>query len=169
MAVDYQTLLDKAMLGIVKTILIQVQEEGLKDDQYFYISFRTDFPGVILSGHVKQRYPKEITIVLQHQFKNLRVLPDKFSINISFGGVAETVEVPFSALTSFVDPIADFNLQFKRDKKEKEAILLKPRIQADLKQMTTRKLAKVQVSGNKSGEVIALDKFRKKQEENKII
>lgn len=169
MAVDYQTLLDKAMLGIVKTILIQVQEEGLKDEQCFYISFRTDFPGVILSGYIKQRYPKEITIVLQHQFKNLRVLSDKFSINIAFGGVAETIEVPFSALTSFVDPIADFNLQFKRDKKEKEVEELKPQIQADLKKMTVRKLTKVQGSGGKSGEIIAIDKFRKKQEENKII
>lgn len=169
MAVDYQILLDKAMLGIVKTILAQVQEEGLEGDQSFFLSFRTDFPGVILSGYIKQRYPKEITIVLQHQFKNLRVLPDKFSINIAFGGVAETVEVPFAALTSFVDPIADFNLQFKRNKREKEVVQLKPQIQADLKKMTARKLTKVQVSGSKAGEVIVLDKFRKKQEENKII
>jgi hypothetical protein len=117
MIIDYQEMLDDAMLEMVKKILTKIQREGLQDGQCFYVSFRTDIPKVVLSGTVKKRYPQEITIVLQYQFRSLNVKQDSFSVNVSFGGVGETIEVPFHALTSFVDPASKFSLQFNQYKK----------------------------------------------------
>ncbi|MDP4832481.1 MAG: ClpXP protease specificity-enhancing factor SspB [Rickettsiaceae bacterium] len=163
MAVDYQSLIDEAMLAIVRKVLLDTQDNGLGDDQCFYISFRTDYPEVILSRHVRQRYPKEITIVLQYQYKNLQVLQDRFSVNIAFNSIPETIEIPFSALTGFVDPSVNFSLQFRKnnedeyvedsslEKESKDSFKTKPKINS-----TTKEAEK------KAGEVIAIDKCRKK-------
>ena len=163
MAIDYQSLIDEAMLAIVRKILLDTQDNGLAEDQCFYISFRTDYPEVILSKQVRQRYPKEITIVLQYQYKKLQVLEDRFSVNIAFNSIPETIEIPFSALTGFVDPSVNFSLQFRKnndnedivdtviEKESKDSIRMKPKATS-----TTKKADK------KAGEVIAIDKFRKK-------
>lgn len=169
MTIDYQALIDAALLDIVRKILRDVQEEGLLENQSFYISFNTDYPGVVLSKRVKSLYPEEITIVLQHQYRDLKVFENKFSVNLAFGGVAETVQVPFLALTGFADPMAGFSLQFggemepKMEEHSEEVAgahvvddvakfkLLNP-------QQTEAKKSKDQ----KAGEVIAIDKFRKK-------
>jgi hypothetical protein len=177
MKIDYQSLLDKAMLEVVKAILLQIQTEGIiEEDQSFYVSFRTDFAGVILSRNIKQRYPKEITIVLQHQFRNLKVLDDRFSVNIAFGGVAETIEIPFAALTNFTDPIAEFNLQFRQKKDTMEQIISQPKAQIIEKEVGFKKIAAnkktiaTQLSPvSEVGKVIYIDKFRKKQDNNKVV
>ena len=164
MSIDYQTLLDEAMLGIVRKILLKVQEVGLEDEQCFYISFHTDFPEVILSRHVKQRYPKEITIVLQYQFRDLRVLNDRFTVNIAFGGLPETIQVPFDALTSFVDPSANFSLQFKHTKKIDKPLKLEKPKKAELKKINSSRPSKISniTKTQKPGQVVAIDQFRKK-------
>ncbi|GAB4165498.1 MAG: SspB family protein [Rickettsiaceae bacterium] len=165
MLIDYQSLIDEAMLGIVKKVLENTRDKGLTGDQCFYISFRTDLTDVILSKSVKKRYPKEITIVLQYQFKNLIVLEDRFSVNVAFGGVPETIQVPFKALTSFIDPSASFSLQFKQSKGYvDEGMDLEEG--NPIKQIATsrEKLTSVKSSSTKkqAGEIIALDRFRKK-------
>lgn len=162
MAIDYQVLIDEAMLEIVRKILINTQSEGLVDDQCFYISFRTDYPEVILSNHVKSRYPKEITIVLQYQYKNLRVLKDRFSVNIAFSGIPETIEIPFAALTGFVDPSVDFSLQFKKNRD-----FAREEVEHEIESTDFTKFKKSATeksSDKKAGEVIAIDKFRKKHQ-----
>jgi hypothetical protein len=163
MVTDYQPLIDEAMLSIVRKILLDTQDNGLSADRCFYISFRTDYPEVILSNHVRRRYPKEITIVLQYQYKNLQVLDDRFSVNIAFNSIPETIEIPFSALTGFVDPSVNFSLQFRQgneyedlvhldiEKKDNNSIKMRPKTTP-----TAKNTAK------KAGEVIAIDKFRKK-------
>ena len=106
MTFDYRHLIDKSVLDILKKILKDIQSNGISDDRSIYISFRTNAQGVVLSKPVKQKYPKEITIILQHQFKNLTVLDEKFTVNITFSGITETVEVPFNTIT-----ILDFSLR----------------------------------------------------------
>ena len=165
MAIDYQILIDEAMLDIVKKILTHAQDEGLKDEQCFYISFRTDYPEVILSKNIKARYPKEITIVLQYQYKNLRVLEDRFSVNIAFNGISETIEVPFSALTGFADPSVNFSLQFRQVSQDtdsdhlvsedKDLLRMKPKSNG-------RKLKQKESSKKGAGEVVSLEQFRNK-------
>ena len=115
--IDYQILLDDAMLGIVRKALLHAQNYGFIDDQCFYISFKQNAPDVMLSERVRNLYPDEITIVLQYQFKDLDVSYKKFSVNISFNGISETIEIPFYAITSFVDPSAKFSLQFTQGNK----------------------------------------------------
>lgn len=164
MAIDYQILLDEAMLDIVKKVLKQAQDEGLEDEQSFYISFRTDFPEVILSKSIKARYPKEITIVLQYQYKNLQVLQDSFSVNIAFNGISETIVIPFFALTSFSDPSADFSLRFrnfknKNNEPKKNADVELPRIAPKVGKKQVNQKASIQ---KEAGKVISLEQFRNK-------
>lgn len=158
MLVDYQALLDESMLSLIQKVLITAQEQGLGDDQSFYISFHTDLPEVVLSKRVKQLYPEEITIVLQYQFKNLMVLPDLFSVNIAFSGISETIEVPFHAITSFIDPIANFSIQLRHTKTSKAKNIIHPIIMPK-----PTLLAKNKELSKKSGEVIAINTFPKKQ------
>lgn len=165
MTIDYQILIDEAMLDIVKKILMHAQDEGLKDEQCFYISFRTNYPEVMLSKNIKTRYPKEITIVLQYQYKNLQVLEDRFLVNIAFSGISETIEVPFSALTGFADPSVNFSLQFRhvaQDKSDDRYInevteLLKMQPKSKKKQLTQKESSK-----KEAGEVVSLEQFRNK-------
>jgi uncharacterized protein len=162
--ISYQDLLDEAMLGIVKKVLQHVQTHGLDNDQSFYISFCTDFPGVVLSKPVKAKYPKEITIVLQYQFRDLKVHDDKFTVNIAFGGVSETVAVPFHSLTSFVDPLENFSLQFRRilGPEFEDFETLEPQHEA-MEPLALKRKTKQEAPNKKQkpGEVIALDQYRK--------
>ena len=168
MAFDYRELIDKSVLDVLKQILIDIQNNGLSGNQSFYISFRTNFEGVILSKTVKQRYPKEITIVLQHQFKRLKVLDKNFIVNIAFSGVAEDIEVPFNAITSFLDPVANFGFQFvvpKSSNNSKNFTLNKAEILPSEFKFTESKIGAI----NKEAKIVVFDKFRKKrEEENKI-
>lgn len=169
MTIDYQALIDAALLDIVRKILRDVQEEGLLENQSFYISFNTDYPGVVLSKRVKSLYPEEITIVLQHQYKDLKVFDNKFSVNLAFGGVSETVQVPFLALTGFADPMAGFSLQFggevernvEDDSDEADDEEVADDV-AKFKLLKPQKTADKKPGEQKAGEVIAIDKFRKK-------
>ena len=91
MAFDYRCLIDKAVLEVLKQIINDIKNNGLVGDQSFYISFCTTFDGVILSHHIKEKYPKEITIILQRQFDKLKVYNDMFTVDISFGGKTENI------------------------------------------------------------------------------
>ena len=86
---------------------------ALPGGHHFYITFRTRMPGVEIPKHLSQRFPEEMTIVIQHRYWDLKVLPDHFTVGLSFGGVPATLRVPFAAVTDFVDPAVDFSLKFQ--------------------------------------------------------
>lgn len=110
--IDYPGLIDGAMRNVVREALIHVDKFGLPGDHHFFISFQTNYPGVSISPQLKSRYPEEITIVVQHQFWDLKIGKDKFSIMLSFNNIPEKLVVPFDALTAFADPSIKFGLQF---------------------------------------------------------
>ncbi len=110
--IDYPGFIDEAMRGVVRRSLRQAAEYGLPGNHHFFISFDTNFPGVEISPALKQRYPEEITIVLQYQFWDLDVEEHQFSVMLSFNNVPERLVVPYSALTAFADPSIKFGLQF---------------------------------------------------------
>lgn len=110
---DYTTLVDSAMRGVVRDVLRQVQQYGLAEPHHFFVTFRTDFPGVVMSDTLRSKYPHEITIVLQHQFRELKVEQDLFKVVLSFNNVPERLTVPYDALTGFADPSMKFGLQFQ--------------------------------------------------------
>ena len=110
--IDYPAILQEALRGAVRRVLEQVAEHGVPGDHQLYVGFRTDFPGVQVPRFLREQYPEEVTIILQHQFWGLEVTPDDFSVLLSFGGSRQQVVVPFAALIAFADPSADFGLRF---------------------------------------------------------
>ncbi|OYW31240.1 MAG: Stringent starvation protein B [Azorhizobium sp. 12-66-6] len=111
--IRYDLLAQEALRGVVRRVLSDVARDGLPGDHHFYISFDTRAPGVRLSHRMREKYPEEMTIILQHQFWDLNVGEHAFEVGLSFGGVPERLLVPFSALKGFFDPSVKFGLQFE--------------------------------------------------------
>lgn len=110
---NYPALIDHAMRGMVRDVMRRVQVEGLPGEHHFYISYDTQHPGVRMSEQLRAKYPKDITIVMQHQFWDFKVEDAQFHVTLSFGGAPEKLTVPFAALTAFADPSIKFGLQFQ--------------------------------------------------------
>jgi hypothetical protein len=116
MAVDhirYDLLAQEALRGVVRHVLADAAKNGLPGDHHFYISFDTGAEGVRISSRLRNQYPEEITIILQHQFWDLSVNDDGMEVGLSFGGVPERLVVPFAAIKGFFDPSVQFGLQFE--------------------------------------------------------
>ena len=159
--INYNAMVEKALMEVVRESLRHAAENELPGDQHFYITFKTRFPGVTIPNHLSKRYQDEMTIVLQHQFWDIKVEDDFFSVDLSFNHKRETLTVPFDALTAFADPSVQFGLQFSSSMPGVEGELetaddgashISPAI-------TEEKDGK---PAEKQGEVIALDAFRKK-------
>ena len=109
---NYSQLVDQGMRHVVRDAMRHVASSGLPGEHHFFVSFLTTHPGVRMSEGLRAKYPKEITIVIQHQFWDFRVEDQQFHITLSFGGMPEKLSVPFAALTAFADPSVKFGLQF---------------------------------------------------------
>jgi hypothetical protein len=117
----YDALVDDALRGVVRRVLRQVGDKGLPGSHHFYISFRSQDPGVQLPAYLRAKYPEEMTIVLQHQYWDLIITEEFFEVTVSFNKQQERIKVPFAALSAFVDPSVRFGLQF--DRKDKSGAL----------------------------------------------
>lgn len=111
----YDVMVQEALLGVVRRVLQEAARTGLPGEHHFYITFRSQAPGVRLSTRLREKYPEEMTIVLQHQFWDLVVGEQNFEVGLSFGGVPERLLVPYEALTGFYDPSVQFGLKFSPD------------------------------------------------------
>jgi uncharacterized protein len=111
--IRYDILAQEALRGLVRNVLADAAKRGLPGDHHFYVSFDTTMEGVRLSARLREQYPEEMTIVLQHQFWDLKVGAESFEVGLSFGGVPERLLVPFEAITGFRDPSVQFALQFE--------------------------------------------------------
>jgi uncharacterized protein len=109
----YDQLAQQALRGVVREALKKVQKSGLPGEHHFYIAFNTRYQGVELSERIAARYPREMTVVLQHQFWNLHIQEDHFSVELSFDNIPEKLVVPFNAIKGFLDPSVQFGLQFE--------------------------------------------------------
>ena len=110
--INYEHLAKEALRSMVKTVLESVVETGLPGDHHFYISFHTTAPGVKISNRISAQYPKEMTIVLQHQFWDLKVEEEHFEVRLSFSNIPELLIIPYSAVKVFFDPSVPYGLQF---------------------------------------------------------
>ena len=99
--------------GVVREALRRVEKQGLPGEHHFFITFNTSYPGVEMGDRMREKYPREMTIVLQHQFENLRVHEESFEVSLSFDNIPERLLVPFEALKAFFDPAVPFGLQFE--------------------------------------------------------
>jgi hypothetical protein len=112
--IPYDEIVQEALRDVVGRVLHEVEQGGgLPGGHHFYITFLTKMPGVQIPKHLVERFPDEMTIVIQHRFWDLKVTKDGFSVGLSFGGVPSTLVVPFAAVTDFVDPAVDFSLKFQ--------------------------------------------------------
>lgn len=118
--IRYDLLVQDALKGVVRKVLIDAGKDGLPGEHHFYISFQTDYPGVRLSNRLREKYPQEMTIVLQHQFWDLNVTEHTFEVGLSFSGIPERLLIPFEALTGFFDPSVQFGLKFDSQEEEEE-------------------------------------------------
>jgi hypothetical protein len=111
--IRYDVLAQAALRGVVRTVLADVAKKGLPGEHHFKITFNTAAPGVRLSERMRAQYPQTMTVVMQHQFWDLRVDDAGFEVGLSFGGVPERLAVPFDAVTAFYDPAVQFGFQFE--------------------------------------------------------
>jgi hypothetical protein len=118
--IDYERLAQEAMRSIVRTVLTQAAKSGLPGEHHFYISFDTAASGVVLSKRLKDKYPHEMTVVLQHRFWDLSVNDDGFEVKLTFDGIPERLVVPFAAIRVFFDPSVRYGLQFEDLSEEPE-------------------------------------------------
>ena len=111
--IRYDLLVQDALKGVVRKVLGDAAKHGLSGDHHFYVSFRTDFPGVRISNRLREKYPQDMTIVLQHQYWDLAVTESGFEVGLSFSGVPERLVVPYDAVIGFFDPSVQFGLKFE--------------------------------------------------------
>lgn len=161
-AINYPALIDNGMRGVVRDVLRRVHATGLPGEHHFFISYATGYPGVKMSEQLKARYPKEITIVLQHQFWDFRVDETQFSVTLSFNGVPEKLVVPFAALTAFADPSVKFGLQFQQNEMFGAQIAEAGSSLVPVSETTHFDEAEVESEDDGAAEIISLDAFRKK-------
>ena len=112
--IPYDEIVQEALRDVVGRVLREVEETGgLPGGHHFYITFKTRLPGVSIPKHLVERFPDEMTIVLQHRFWDLKVEEESFAVGLSFGGVPAMLHVPFAAVTRFHDPAVEFSLTFQ--------------------------------------------------------
>lgn len=171
---NYNEMVERALRGVVRDALDVAAGHGIDGNHHFYISFDTRARGVRIPLHLRQRYDEEMTIVLQHQFWGLEVDEERFEVTLSFNRVHERLSIPFSAITAFADPSVQFGLQFRADEDAGDGAMagitsLDNDAGGKLPMVPDAGAAEAQdqaqdqdQDGEKTGQVIALDTFRKK-------
>ena len=146
--IDYDKLIEKSLKNVVVEALKIAEAQGLPGENHFYITFKTNHPSTIIPKELSIQYPESMTIVLQHQYSNLHVSYDSFSVELSFGGRMQPLVIPYDAITYFADPFAKFGLSFSFFEN------------GDVHSLDSLEPEK-KVSGG-SAEIISFDSFRKK-------
>ena len=172
----YDRMVEDALRSVVRRALVHVAERGLPGSHHFYITFRTDHRESEIPQALRDRYPGEMTIVLQHQFWGLEVDEDKFCVTLSFADVPHRLVVPFAAVTAFADPSVRFGLQFDVEGGEPAAEAAEkpdvPRPAATSLETAQHEVGPREVGTREAGpakdeqkpgeKVVTLDAFRKK-------
>jgi uncharacterized protein len=146
---DYPQMVETALRGVMREALARTAREGLPGDHHFYFAFRTRAPGVIIPKYLLTRYPDDMTIVLQHQFRALEVEDDAFSVSVSFQSRSERLTIPFAAVITFADPSVNFGLQFGAQ-------------EAQAAEAATLPAPEAAEPARPAAEIVTLDKFRKR-------
>jgi uncharacterized protein len=163
--IRYDILAQDALRGVIRKVLTEVAATGrLPGDHHFFITFLTGAPGVRISQALKAKYAEQMTIVVQHQFWDLKVTESQFEVGLSFSDTPEKLVIPFNAIRGFYDPSVNFELEFDvplADEQELSAeITAYPVSTAEKSEQTT---ADKPEGEKKEGSVVSLDAFRKKQ------
>ena len=162
--IGYKALTDAALRGVVRDALRRVEKQGLLGNHHFRLTFKTRFPGVEIPDFLREQYPDEMMIILQHQFGGLRVREEQFEVTLSFRRVPASITIPFAALTAFVDPGVQFGLQFRETEEaangDTKSALPAGSISPQIASESEGEVPEKQPAA--PGEVVSLDAFRKK-------
>ena len=177
----YDLMVERALRGVLRDALCQVAEMGLPGEHRLFITYRTDHPGVELPADLRERYPNEMTIVLEHQFWGLEVGDDAFAVTLSFSNEPERLSIPFDAVIAFADPSVRFGLQFDGGLGEVEVVEKPSAEVTDLPVDEAKRSKKLRLTTRQKGEdpkarpaaakappadeeaeIVPLDTFRKK-------
>ena len=152
-AIDYGGMMHRAMQGLIAEVLTRVAATGLPGDHHFFITFDTREDGVEIADWLRERYPDDMTIVIQHWYEDLRVTNDGFEITLNFGNAPERLVIPFESVRTFVDPSVEFGLRFETQEFDDE----------DEDEIDEAEIADTPEDDapKGSGEVVSLDKWRK--------
>ncbi|MBB6464585.1 hypothetical protein HNQ96_000432 [Aminobacter lissarensis] len=174
--IRYDILAQEALRGVMRKVLAEVARTGLPGNHHFFITFMTGAPGVRISSRLHERYPEQMTIVIQFQYWDLKVTDTGFEVGLSFSDVPEKLEIPFSAVRGFYDPSVNFELEFEVKAEAAmapEEVAAKPEPIAVVKPAerkpapkkkagTAEKEAVEEPAHGKGADVVSLDAFRKK-------
>ena len=156
--INYGNLMHDAMRSLIRNVLLDVKDNGLPGAHHFFITFDTSHPDAELADWLSDRYPDEMTVVMQHWYDGLDVTEDGFSITLNFGDAPEPLYVPYDAIRTFVDPSVEFGLRFEQkdeDTKAKAETATKPLPQTEESEL------EVEEAPTKAAEIVSLDSFRK--------
>lgn len=178
--IRYDILAQEALRGVMRKVLSEVSKTGLPGNHHFFITFLTRAPGVRISSRLRERYPDQMTIVVQFQYWDLKVTETGFEVGLSFADVPEKLEIPFSAVRGFYDPSVNFELEFDVKSEDATELVNEPAPVTDIKPVSVpakkpaaKKAEKVEIAtrddeaGDKTpdkgtAQVVSLDSFRKK-------
>ena len=150
--IDYGNLMHNAMRSLIQDVLTEVKNNGLPGEHHFFITFDTNHAGVEMAPWLKDRYPTEITVVMQHWYDDLEVKDDGFSVTLNFGDTPEHLVIPYEAILTFVDPSVEFGLRFETNEEDEDTDDQKPTVSKESDKDDTKK---------ETGQVVSLDNFRK--------
>ena len=162
--INYGSLMHQAMRGLIRTVLEDVQKDGLPGDHHFFITFDTGHPDVEIADWLSDQYPGEMTVVMQHWFDNLEVAEDGFAVTLNFGDAPERLYIPFDAVLTFVDPSVEFGLRFESmegEGPEEGSLVPTARPTKESKDRAKSKGNDASETNRKDAEVVSLDTFRK--------
>ena len=150
--IDYGNLMHNAMRSLIQDVLTEVKNNGLPGEHHFFITFDTNHADVEMASWLKDRYPTEITVVMQHWYDDLEVKDDGFSVTLNFGDNPEHLVIPYEAILTFVDPSVEFGLRFETNEEDEDTDEQKPTVSKESNKNDTKK---------ETGQVVSLDNFRK--------
>ncbi|SMP10067.1 SspB family protein [Shimia sagamensis] len=152
--IDYGNLMHRAMRSLIQTVLTDVQKDGLPGEHHFFITFDTQHPDVEIAEWLADRYPGEMTVVMQHWYDNLTVTDEGFAVTLNFGDAPEPLYIPYNSIKTFVDPSVEFGLRFEtQDEEEEDEVLDELPDEINLEEIVEEP--------RKDAEVVSLDSFRK--------
>lgn len=163
-SINYGNLMHDAMRGLIKTVLLDVKANGLPGEHHFFITFDTTHPDVEIATWLRERYPAEMTVVVQHWFDNLDIRDDGFSITLNFGDAPEPLNIPFDSLRTFVDPSVEFGLRFESNEEDADDHALhsvEDELPDEEAVPEVAAVPEIDDAPKKDAEIVSLDAFRK--------
>jgi hypothetical protein len=154
--IGYDEIIEKSMRSVIFETLKKIEKTGLPGKHYFVVTFATKFQGVLIPKHILEKYPEEMTIAIQHQFKSLVIEDEGFKISLSFAGKFEKLYIPYRAITSFADPSMNFALKFSMNYNDEDSI----------DNVDEENFANKPKDVDLTAKVISLDAFRKNHKPN---